>query len=152
MIINAKGIRERIYVNLEAMYPTPYIDGSERCSEELMALQRGYLDVRWTPEVKQAKPSKEKSGFEIFTGDDEPVRQPMTQSVPAKSKKGGFAIFSGEEVAQPEQEPERSLTRAFEETMTIRVDENGNAVKKKKHRKIKRMEVNETQTSKSKAS
>ncbi len=173
--LNAKGRHERIYVNLEAMYPTPHIDGSELCTEELMARDRGYWDIVWEPEVNRAAPrtkknggfeiftgeepaapepqpkSKKKGGFEIFTGEEPAAVEPRLKS----KKKGGFAVFSGEEQVAPQ--PVTSLTRTFEEKLVIprddgsipMVDENGNVVQqpKQKQRRIKRVEVNETQTS-----
>lgn len=132
--MNAKGRYELIYVNLEAMYPTPEIDGSELCSEELMARERGYLDIVWEPEIPQ-----------------------VSHVVPKQKKKGGFAIFSGEEEAAPARKI--SLSQTFEDKMDISrddeqipmVDENGQVIqpaKLGKNRRIKRVEVNETQTSK----
>lgn len=135
VILNAKGRYERIFVNLEAMYPTPEIDGSELSSEELMARERGYLDVRWEPEMPQ-----------------------VSHVVPKQKKKGGFAIFSGEEEAAPAPR-ELPPSRTFEDKMEISgendsipmVDENGQVIqttKQGKQRRIKRVEVNATQTSK----
>ena len=159
VILNAKGRYERIYVNLEAMYPTPEIDGSEMCSEELMARERGYLDVQWEPELPQVShvqpKQKKKGGFEVFSVDD---AAPAPQESPKRKKKGGFAIFSGEEEAAPAPR-EASLSRTFEDKMEIggehgqapMLDENGQViqfVKQGKQRRIKRVEVNETQTSK----
>ena len=159
MILNAKGRYERIYVNLEAMYPTPEIDGTEMCSEELMARERGYLDVQWEPELPQVSrvqpEQKQKGGFDFFSG-EEPASAP--QEAPKPKKKGGFAIFSGEEDAAPAPR-EPSLSRTFEDKMEIggensqapMLDENGQLIqptKQGKQRRIKRVEVNETQTSK----
>ena len=135
VILNAKGRYERIFVNLEAMYPTPETDGSELCTEELMARERGYMNVAWEPEMPQ-----------------------VSHVQPKQKKKGGFAIFSGEEEAAPAPR-EASLSRTFEDKMEISrddgqvpmVDENGQVIqsaKQGKNRRIKRVEVNETQTSK----
>lgn len=159
VIFNAKGRYERIYVNLEAMYPTPEIDGSEICSEELMAKERGYLDVQWEPELPQVShvqmKQKKKGDFEIFSGE---VAAPAPREAPKQKKKGGFAIFSGEEEAAPAP-LEASPSRTFEDKIETggengqapMLDENGQVIqsaKQGKQRRIKRVEVNETQTSK----
>lgn len=48
MIVNPQnGKRERIYVNLEAIYPTPEEPGTELSFEELWAASRGWLDFCW---------------------------------------------------------------------------------------------------------
>lgn len=51
MIVNpVSGKRERIYVNLEAVYPTPEEPGTELSFEELWAANRGWLDACWDEE------------------------------------------------------------------------------------------------------
>ncbi|KAI0879356.1 Mad3/BUB1 homology region 1-domain-containing protein [Hypoxylon argillaceum] len=48
VIINPQnGKRERIYVHLEAVYPTPEEPGTELSFEELWAASRGWLDACW---------------------------------------------------------------------------------------------------------
>lgn len=126
MTINAKGRSERIFADLEAMYPTPEIVGSERCSEELMAAEKGWLDMNWEPEVSHVVVDQENERFDVFVGVEEML---------------------------PKQEP--SLDRSFQEKLVIArdppmVDENGVAIEPPKHgrgRRIKTMEVNETQIS-----
>lgn len=49
--INPKGKRERIFVDLEAIYHSPKVLGSELCLEELRAKHRGWLTKVWEPEV-----------------------------------------------------------------------------------------------------
>jgi checkpoint serine/threonine-protein kinase len=53
--VNQKGRTERIHVNLEAIYPTPEIMGSELSLEELRAGHRGWLSKVWEPE-RQPEP------------------------------------------------------------------------------------------------
>ena len=53
--VNQKGRTERIFVNLEAIYPTPDIVGSELSLEELRAGHRGWLLKVWKPQ-QQAEP------------------------------------------------------------------------------------------------
>ncbi|KAI1345227.1 Mad3/BUB1 homology region 1-domain-containing protein [Xylariaceae sp. FL0016] len=51
VIINpASGKRERVFVNLEAVYPTPEEPGTELSFEELWAGNRGWLDINWDDE------------------------------------------------------------------------------------------------------
>ncbi|KAI1488709.1 Mad3/BUB1 homology region 1-domain-containing protein [Biscogniauxia mediterranea] len=51
VIVNPQsGKRERIYVNLEAVYPTPEEPGTELSFEELWAASRGWLDASWDNE------------------------------------------------------------------------------------------------------
>ncbi|TVY32212.1 Checkpoint serine/threonine-protein kinase [Lachnellula occidentalis] len=49
--INQKGRTERIFVDLEAMYHSPEILGSELSLEELRAGHRGWLSKVWEPEI-----------------------------------------------------------------------------------------------------
>lgn len=51
--VNPKGRTERIYVNLEAIYPSPEIVGSELSLEELRANHRGWLSKVWEPELSK---------------------------------------------------------------------------------------------------
>ncbi|OBT85682.1 BUB protein kinase [Pseudogymnoascus sp. 03VT05] len=129
--INAKGRSERIFADLEAMYPTPEIVGSERCSEELMAAEKGWLDMNWEPEISHVVVDQENERFDVFVGVEEML---------------------------PTKEP--SLDRSFQDKLVIArdppmVDENGVAIEPPKHgrgRRIKTMEVNETQIIKTKLS
>ena len=64
MIINPhSGRRERVFVNLEAVYPTPEEPGTELSFEELWAASRGWLDVFWDDEsiVEKSLPCDENS-------------------------------------------------------------------------------------------
>ncbi|KAI1383282.1 Mad3/BUB1 homology region 1-domain-containing protein [Hypoxylon trugodes] len=48
VIVNSQsGKRERVFVNLEAIYPTPEEPGTELSFEELWAANQGWLDVSW---------------------------------------------------------------------------------------------------------
>ncbi|RKF56694.1 Checkpoint serine/threonine-protein kinase BUB1 [Golovinomyces cichoracearum] len=48
--VNQKGRKECIFVDLEALYPTPEIFGSELSIEELRAYHRGWLSMTWETE------------------------------------------------------------------------------------------------------
>lgn len=78
MTINQKGRTERIAVNLEAMYPTPDLVGSELCLEELRAESRGWLGKVWSSE----KPAKASSKSKMMIYDDQnDVMEPIVQKV-----------------------------------------------------------------------
>ena len=51
--MNQKGRTERIFVNLEAIYPDPDVIGTELSLEELRAGQRGWLKRSWEPETSK---------------------------------------------------------------------------------------------------
>jgi checkpoint serine/threonine-protein kinase len=53
--VNQKGRTERIYVNLEAIYRTPDVVGTELSVEELRAGHRGWLSKVWKPELPPKK-------------------------------------------------------------------------------------------------
>ncbi|KAG9237501.1 Mad3/BUB1 homology region 1-domain-containing protein [Amylocarpus encephaloides] len=78
--INAKGRTERISVNLEAMYPTPHVLGSELCLEELRAAHRGWLSKVWSPE----RPATEELSVAVVLPnlfDENELIQPIVQKV-----------------------------------------------------------------------
>jgi checkpoint serine/threonine-protein kinase len=127
MTVNARnGRQERIFVNLEAVYPTPEISGSEMSFEELRACSRGWLSKQWQPER-----------VDVFVLED--TKSLDTAQQPTR--------LGGEDLV---------LNQAFAEKLVIPrdapiLDENG-AVKETgregRSRKLKTMEVNETQISK----
>jgi len=50
--INPKnGRSEHVFVNLEDLYPSPNVLGTELCFEEMMARHRGWLNKVWEPET-----------------------------------------------------------------------------------------------------
>ncbi|KAH8676039.1 Mad3/BUB1 homology region 1-domain-containing protein [Xylariales sp. PMI_506] len=54
VIVNpVSGRRERVFVNLEAVYPTPEEPGTELSFEELWAAGRGWLDVDWADDESE---------------------------------------------------------------------------------------------------
>ncbi|KAI0125720.1 Mad3/BUB1 homology region 1-domain-containing protein [Xylariales sp. AK1849] len=78
VIINpASGRRERVFVNLEAVYPTPEEPGTELGFEELWAASRGWLDACWEDEsefIHDQEPADE----------DSPKVATLTQKVATK--------------------------------------------------------------------
>lgn len=45
--VNARGQKERVYVDLREVYPTPDEPGTELSFEEVWARKRGWLDATW---------------------------------------------------------------------------------------------------------
>lgn len=45
------GKKERVFVDLAAIYPTPEEQGTELSFEEIMATNRGWLDLTWENDV-----------------------------------------------------------------------------------------------------
>ena len=66
MTVNAKGRTERIFVNLESVYPTPEEIGTELSFEELRAAHRGWLSKVWKPETR---PASSESASQENTGE-----------------------------------------------------------------------------------
>lgn len=118
------GRRERIFVNLEAVYPTPGEIGTELSFEELRAAHRGYLSLVWEP---VARPR-----HEIITAGSRDTTEQTNSSIDAVSRDVSEKLVIA-------QDP-------------VMLDENG-AVKSQgregKPRKMRMKEVNKTQISKS---
>jgi checkpoint serine/threonine-protein kinase len=120
------GRQEKIFVNLEAVYPTPEVSGTEMSFEELRASSRSWLHRQWKPQRVEA-----------FVLED--TKSP--NSVPKPS-----SYEEGEDVVLPQ---------AFAEKLVIPrdsliLDENGVAKeggREGRNRKFKTVEVNETQIS-----
>ncbi|KAK0733461.1 hypothetical protein B0T26DRAFT_842718 [Lasiosphaeria miniovina] len=53
------GKRERIFVDLRSVYPTPDVPGTELSFEEVWAANRGWLDYRWEDEPSLAATPRE---------------------------------------------------------------------------------------------
>jgi checkpoint serine/threonine-protein kinase len=65
--VNQKGRTERIFVNLEAIYHSPEIVGSELSLEELRAGQRGWLSKIWQPE---SLPPQDQASLDLQDGNE----------------------------------------------------------------------------------
>ncbi|KAH7034973.1 Mad3/BUB1 homology region 1-domain-containing protein [Microdochium trichocladiopsis] len=117
IIVNPNsGKRERIFVNLEAVYPTPEEPGTELSFEELWAASRGWLDTNWEEE------SEEDDLYDSIQHDEN--EPPVMQQISHKVEK--LMILRDDSISQenrvPLQDPKPS-----------------------KPRRKKGMEVNETQ-------
>lgn len=128
MITNpVNGKRERVFVNLEAVYPTPEEPGTELSFEELWAASRGWLDCSWEDyETEENDYNNELDPVEELDEDDENAQINMLS--------------------------QKVATKLVVHHDVLELDENG-AIKQQhkpsKPRKKKLMEVNETQISKS---
>lgn len=141
------GKRERIFVNLSVIYPTPEEAGTELSFEEILAANRGWLDHSWDEEqfvenensiVSERPPSDE--------NDASVAGKLVIHQDPPDRKSGKLAIH-------------RDAPGTHSEKLMIHhdppplVDENGVALPHTKEprvskKKKKVMEVNETQISK----
>lgn len=120
MTVNQKGRTERIYVNLEAIYPDPETLGTELSLEELRAGYHGWLTQAWQPEFA------------------------LTENVLNLSTQSQHCIQQIEEVSRSVSE---KLVIARD---PVGLDENGAAKETSREGRSRRMkikEVNETQIS-----
>ena len=60
------GKTERVYINLEAVYPNPNDPTEEYSFEELRAKHRGWMDKKWTPSKPCPKTDESNKKIEIF--------------------------------------------------------------------------------------
>jgi checkpoint serine/threonine-protein kinase len=122
--VNQKGRTERIFVNLEAIYPTPDVVGSELSLEELRAGGRGWLSKSWQPKI--------------------PTKQTRDDSLDLKDN----TAESNVNIDEISREVSEKLVIARD---PVALDENGAAKetgREGRGRRMKIKEVNETQISK----
>lgn len=88
MTVNQKGRTERIHVNLEAIYPSPDIVGSELSLDELRAASRGWLTKVWQRETivkdNEIRSRSQESTKEVDVNVDEVVREVSEKLVIAR--------------------------------------------------------------------
>ncbi len=82
MTVNPKGRTERIFVNLEAIYPTPEVVGTELSLEELRAENRGWLSKVWQPEILPK--SFQRDSLQIREDTSESIISELSREVPEK--------------------------------------------------------------------
>lgn len=137
--INPKnGRSERIFVDLEAVYPTPDKIGTELSFEELRAAHRGWLDKLWEPElnIPQDKPVSNSSIQECKIS-----IETITHQIPEK------LVIARDTTARDKNGPEKLVIARD----PVYLDENGAKMehnRETKHRRMKIKEVNKTQISK----
>ncbi len=125
------GKVERVFVNLEAVYPNPENPAEEYSFEELRARSRGWLDRDWAAEKKQARHQAES------------VRENKAESVSLEIIDPDTLIAQGSEQDPTSQHTTEQLVE------TAPVEDMTQGTKARKSRRPKVMEVkSETQTSK----
>lgn len=130
---NAKtGKIERVFVNLEAVYPDPNNPDEEMSFEELRAQSRGWLNRDWGAERRAARQAA-----------SNPARMPQTFSSPAS------AVEDTGGNTQESQPTIEAASRTDSRVEAISGKYTGREGKLARPKKIKTMEVKgETQTSK----
>lgn len=125
VIVNpTSGKRERIFVNLEVIYPTPEVPGTELSFEELWAESRGWLDARWDDENEPENVQEPEDIHEpVYHDENEP---PAIHQMSHKVEK--LMILRDDSISQENHTPRHEP-------------------KPSKPRRKKGMEMNETQIS-----
>jgi checkpoint serine/threonine-protein kinase len=174
--VNQKGKTERIHVNLEAIYPTPEIIGSELSLEELRAGHRGWLTKVWEPEIPNEPSSKAIPIFRDKSSEATPVfrdtpseaipvfRDTPSESIPVfrdtsskaipvfrDTSSRAIPIFRDTKGSSKDKEPNREVsTKLVIARDSATLDENGvrkESAREGRGRRMKIKEVNETQIS-----
>jgi len=107
--INQKGRREYIFVDLEAIYHSPEILGSELSLEELRAGHRGWLSKVWESELP-----KRQQAIEPLIAED-PV-EAITREVPEKLVIARDSVALDENGVQKEGRGRRMKIKEVNET------------------------------------
>lgn len=76
------GKKERVFVDLVAIYPTPEEAGTELSFEELWALSRGWLDVGWDAYDTEVAPEEGDLEDEDIAMDETDIDPPMIEASP----------------------------------------------------------------------
>lgn len=144
------GKKERVFVDLAAIYPTPEEIGTELSFEEIMAAGRGWLDHCWEDEIFDEnlvpEPVIPLEIEEISKGAGERLlihQDPVGKLAIHKDTVGKLVIHQD------------SSTKLVVHKDTVQYDENGKAVEQHRGprgKKKKMIEVNETQISESQCS
>lgn len=125
------GKVERVFVNLEAVYPNPDNPAEEYSFEELRARSRGWLDRDWATEKKQARHPAEST------------RRTKAESLASDVNDPDTLITEGSQQELTSQNTTEQLVE------TAPVEDMTQGTKARKSRRPKVMEVkSETQTSK----
>lgn len=134
----SNGRKERVFVDLRVVYPTPDVPGTELSFEEIWAANRGWLDREWPDEAPDEA--------EVFV--DEPLvddHAPHAVVVLAQRVKEKLVIHQDVQVDENGAPIHAKLVIHQD---VVKLDENGAPIyPKSKPRKKKVAEVNETQIS-----
>lgn len=136
IIVNPNnGKRERIFVNLEAVYPTPEEPGTELSFEELWAASRGWLDAQWDDD------SEMEDTYDSMPHDEN--EPPVVQQITHKVEKLAIMRDDSQENQAPRPKVEKLMI--FDDSQENQAPQQQS--KASKPRRKKGMEVNETQIS-----
>lgn len=134
--MNARGRKERVFVDLREVYPTPDEPGTELSFEEIWARNRGWLNMTWPDDVVEESPAPDENSFDDVDLLAEAVSEKLVvHHDVVRLDENGAPIFPRENKAD-----------------VIMLDENGAPIfpHKSKSKKKKVIEVNETQIIKAK--
>lgn len=137
-VINAKtGKVERVFVNLEAVYPNENDPNEEMSFEELRARSRGWLSQDWAAESRRRIAE---NGQRLASEKKEPPAIPKTEESVDVMEYSQPQLDS-----QPSTDMQESLGTALENTIAVDITREGRSgrPKKTKIREVK----GETQTS-----
>lgn len=125
--VNARGQKERVFVDLREVYPTPEEPGTELSFEEVWARKRGWLDRSWPDDTVEGDENDENRVSEVDLLADAVSEKLVVHHDVVMLDENGAPIFPSK----------------------IMLDENGAPIfpNKGKPKKKKVMEVNETQIS-----
>jgi len=136
-VINAKtGKVERVFVNLEAIYPNENKPNEEMSFEELKAKSRGWLSRDWAEERRQRIAAR----HQILLVEEEP------RAIPKMEESSEVVEYlQSQQDTQPATDTQDSLGTTLEKTIAVDIGREGRSGRP---RKTKLREVKgETQTS-----
>ncbi|KAF9888076.1 hypothetical protein FE257_009341 [Aspergillus nanangensis] len=111
------GRRERVFVNLEAVYPDYSNPEYEVSFEELRAIGRGWMQKNWR---SQKEPLKQ------ITGNENPIERPIDKDLPREFKEKLTMKDSGNSIQQPPSETGKTkkpkLREVRGETQTVKMN------------------------------
>lgn len=133
------GKHERVFVNLEAIYPNPNDPGEEYCFEELRAAARGWLSRTWTKQIPLEPPKSIRP--KPLSSDTTAILVPLARADDGEK----IAIHLQESLVLSDENAPITSTRRNEAEVArrIRREEKANRTRKIKVREVKA----ETQTS-----
>lgn len=138
------GKKERVFVDLRAVYPTPEKPGTELSFEEIWAANRGWLDTSWEDEVleEEEEASVQEANLSsdvdllcegvteklVVHQEEAPQKLAIHQDVPAKM--GVFRDASPKMAIHRDVSPKLAVHRDTSEKLVVRqdvlmLDENG---------------------------
>jgi checkpoint serine/threonine-protein kinase len=85
----SNGKKERVFVDLQAVYPSPEVPGTELSFEEIWAANRGWLDELWQrDEIVGGRGSKSVKGSAPTPPQKEASKMPARQDIVTLDENG----------------------------------------------------------------